>query len=388
MPTRLGRIASRRRTRFNPTMRILLAPDKFKGTFSSRQVCDNLGRALAEFHPLVQWVACPLADGGEGTLDAFQSAGMVFETLGTQDALGRPRSARLGRLNVGGNRLRLVESAECLGLSQIRPSERAPLHSSSFGLGRLLRSSGPADRSNWIVGLGGTATMDGGAGFLQALGAQFKTSQGVLGAPASASDLGSIRGADLSQAKRFFAGGSLTAWCDVLSPLLGPTGAVGLYGRQKGLKASESGGLEGALESFLGVLEKASGRPLRDLPGSGAAGGLGMALAALGADLVSGFAGVSEILGLEERIRACEVVLTGEGRLDRSTREGKAPWGVLQMARRLRKPCFILVGSLEGPAPGWDGVLNLQGGAEKPDWESAVRDFIKSVHSLPGRPPE
>ena len=367
-------------------MRILLAPDKFKGTFSARQVCDGLGQALAKFHPRVLLETCPLADGGEGTLDAFQDAGVVIEILDTQDALGRPRTARLGRLNIGGRTLRVAESAECLGLSLILPSQRAPLQSSSFGLGRLLRSSDPQVPQNWIVGLGGTATLDGGLGFLQALGAQFETSLGRLDAPATAVALGSIRGADLSRAKRLFSPGNLTAWCDVLSPLLGPTGAVGLYGRQKGLKPSESEGMEKALGSFAGVLERACGRSLRVLPGSGAAGGLGMALAALGGDLVSGFWGLAGVLDLELKIRGCDVVLTGEGRLDRSTREGKAPWGVLQMARRLRKPCFILVGSLEGPDPAWDGVLKLQAGDGQPDWESAARDFFKSVQSLPGHP--
>jgi glycerate kinase len=224
-------------------------------------------------------------------------------------------------------------------------------------------------------------------GLIQALGAEFRTAAGTLAAPASGSSLGRVVSVDLDPAKKALGSVILEAWCDVLSPLLGPSGAARLFGPQKGAKPEAVERLEKGMASYASLLEKSAGRPLKNLPGAGAAGGLGLGLAALGGDLRSGFDAVADAVGLELKIRDCDAVIAGEGRLDASTREGKAPWGVLQMARRLRKPSYVLAGSILEFGGGWAGAGALFNGPVEPAdprlqdlesrWDEAVRRLLE-----------
>jgi len=341
-------------------MRILLAPDKFKGTYSARQAAYHLAVRLGTLRPDFILESCPVADGGEGTLDSLEIAGAVKTDLDTVNALGRPVRSPFAR---GQNRqgpFLAFESATCLSLAILPPSLRNPLHTSSYGLGLLIRRALEKQSApKIIVGLGGTATVDGGAGFLSALGAVFQDSAGPLEYPPRGGDLGRIRSIDLGMTKELLKGIRLEAWCDVVSPLLGPKGAAHLFGPQKGASPHAVQTLEKGMECFASLLEKKLGRPLREEPGAGSAGGLGLAVSALGGTLCRGFDAVADTLGLEEKIKSCDAVITGEGRLDASTRQGKAPWGVKCMADRYGKPCFVVAGQTSDSEGGWAGEVLL-----------------------------
>lgn len=340
-------------------MRILLAPDKFKGTFTAPEAAQALSTRLKGLEPTWETILCPLADGGEGTLGALLATGGKRSSGRTLDARLRPLSAEYIWKEEGGAETVFLESASCLGLARLPSTLRDPLQAGSFGLGSLLAHALRRHPSRSILALGGVATVDGGLGFLQALGAVFTTQEGTLPPLATGADLGRVVSADLFPAREALRRIRLEGWCDVLSPLLGPTGASRMFGPQKGASAEAVETLEEGMASFADVLEEESGRPLRDHPGAGAAGGLGLAVLALTGDLRSGAEAVAEAVGLEEKIKSCDAVVTGEGRLDDSTRQGKAPWGVLQTARRLGKPCYVVAGCIEGGAGDFEGSVAL-----------------------------
>jgi len=366
-------------------MRVLLAPDKFKGTLSSRQVADLLAGHLTRLKPGWECVRCPMADGGDGTLETLQTSASVRVDFAVTDALGRAGRAFClqGRDDAG--EFLAFESASCLSLSAIEPAKRDPLIATSHGLGGLLRQALlRLPHTRLVVALGGTATVDGGLGFLQALGADIQLESGGRRAPLRAGDMEKVFKADLTPLHGLFKGRNVEGWCDVVSPLLGPEGAARMFAPQKGAGPQAVERLEKGMSHWAARLEEASGRPLRAQPGAGAAGGLGMAVLALGGRLANGFEAVSKTVGLEGKIRDCDAVVTGEGRLDASTRLGKAPWGVLLAASRAKKPCWAVVGSAEPGAEGWEGVVALvtegRGVPEDPSsdaiWEKAARELI------------
>jgi len=349
-------------------MRILIAPDKFKGTLSAPAAAEAIASRLGVLQRDWIIVQCPLADGGDGTLKAVLPAGGTYTKVSAADARGRFLEDAFGRFPSGPADTVLIESASCLSLSLLPPSLRDPEKASSFGLGLVLQEAFRRPTGRIILALGGVATVDGGLGFLQALGARFETADGWLPLQAPASAMGRITASDLTPALTAFQGTSLEAWCDVFSPLLGPTGAARMFGPQKGAAPEAVERLELGMSSFASVLEKSTGRALRGLPGAGAAGGLGLAVAALGGQLKPGFSSVAEAVALEEKIRLSDIIITGEGRLDASTRQGKAPWGVLETARRLGKPVYVIAGSIADPSGDWAGAVSLfQGNVEPND---------------------
>jgi len=355
-------------------MRILLAPDKFKGTLNAPAVVEALASRLEKSAERPTLLRCPLADGGEGTLDAVLPASGPHPTHRTLDARLRPTVAPYGILPSEPTRDILLESAACLGLSHLPRPLRNPEQATSFGLGSLLHHALRHHPRRALLALGGVATVEGGVGFLQALGARFLTAGGTLPSFAGGATLGQIVSADLEPVHALLKRTRLEAWCDVLSPLSGEKGAARMFAPQKGASPEAVARLDQGLLSFVQVLEQETRQPLRDLPGAGAAGGLGLAIAALGGDLRSGAAAVAEAVGLEEKMRSCDLVLTGEGRLDASTRQGKAPWGVLEMARRLGKPCVAVAGCATDTSGGWSGVISLFPGRVEMD-DPRLRDL-------------
>lgn len=290
-------------------MRALAAPNALKRVLSAREAADALARGFAragvEAEPL------PLADGGDGTAEALQAAlGGEWRTAPVSDPLGRRVEARYVLLPDG---RAVVESAEAIGLRRLAPGELDPLGASSRGLGELLLAAAEAGARELLVGLGGSATVDGGAGLREVVS--------ELPLPT-------------------------TVACDVASPLLGERGAARAFGPQKGAGPAEVAELERRLA---GMVELAS---VADLPGAGAAGGLGAALAALGATLVPGAELVLDTLGFRGRVRGANLVVTGEGVVDKTSAEGKAPGVALRIAREEGIRCVVFGGLVAESLPG------------------------------------
>lgn len=319
-----------------PPMRVLVAPDKLKGSSTAQAAARAMARGVerAGHGPAVE---LPLADGGEGTLDAVLGAlGGELRTAPIHDALGAPILARFGLLDAG--RTALVESAEAVGLARLA-RRNAVLDATSFGVGELIRAALDQGVARVVVALGGSATNDGGAGAAQALGAELA---GVP-TPARARDLPSISAVDTSRMDARLGEIELVALCDVTSPLTGPAGASLMFGPQKGASPEQARELDAALARLAAhfTLDTA-------LPGMGAAGGLGFGLAAFaGARLVGGASWVLDRLELERRAQACQLVLTAEGRLDEQTLAGKLVAALGGRAKALGIPVIALAGRVE-----------------------------------------
>jgi glycerate kinase len=325
-------------------MRILVAPDKFKGTLTAVEAAGSLCSHLRRVLPGVRCMPCPVADGGEGTLATLRPAlRLVLRWTRVLDPLGRVLRAPFGLAPDG--RLAVVEMARASGLGLLSPRERDPLRASTYGTGLLLLGAARAGARRILVALGGSATVDGGLGLLQALGARITASR-PLPRPAGGQHLPSVRSVDLRPARERLGRARLAGLCDVMLPLLGPRGSR-LFSPQKGATRSDVPRLEAGLAHFERVLSASCGRDLRDRPGTGAAGGLGLSLLALGGTLEPGFDRVARLLHFEGKVRACDVVVTGEGRLDRGSRGGKAPIGVARAARAAGRPCHVVCGSAE-----------------------------------------
>jgi glycerate kinase len=331
-------------------VRILLASDKFKGSLPADEVTrilrDTLGRELPE----ASFDCCPIADGGEGTTAALIGAlGGEWRESRVTDARGRPIVTRHGL--VAARRLAVLEMSAASGLSLVSDLPLDPAQASTYGTGELLLAAS-AGADEVVMGIGGSATNDGGLGMALALGWNFLRADGSSFRPTLD---------NLTEATRLFPPTArlprIRVACDVDNPLLGARGATRIYGPQKGV--ADFGWFEARLTHLADLAERHLERRLRELPGAGAAGGLGFGLMAFaGAELTSGFALVAETLGLEARIRAADLVITGEGRLDAQSLNGKGPSGVAGMARRLGRPVVAFAGSVD-PAVLAAGIVDL-----------------------------
>ncbi len=327
------------------SMRVLVAPQEFKGSLSARQAAEAMARGLRRALPDAEIELVPVADGGPGTLDALVEAtgGRFFET-DAHDPLGRPRRARWGLL--GDGRTAFIEMAEASGLTLLRLEKRDPRGASTFGTGELLRAALDAGYRRIVVGVGGSATNDGGAGLAQALGARLLDEQGRELPPGGAA-LARLARIDVGALDPRLRDAEVIAAADVTNPLCGPDGASIVYGPQKGATEALARELEAALAHYAEVVKHDLGVDVADVPGAGAAGGLAAGLIAFcGAQVRPGFAVVTEAVGLAERVRRADLVVTGEGRLDRQTSFGKAPAGVARLAREAGRPVVAIVGSV------------------------------------------
>jgi len=339
-------------------MRVVIAPDKFKGSLSAREVAEAVASGLSQFHSAD---LCPVADGGEGFADALGSRHERVEAI--RDPLGRPVSATYGWVDAT---TAVIGMSEASGIHRLAPHERNPWETSTFGTGQLILHAASHGASRILVGLGGSATNDAGAGLAAALGWQFLTSDGEpmdpgrpISSPSSAS----------SRPKR---SPFPASWprADVRNPLLGPHGASRVYARQKGADDRMIEHLEMALDHLAGLVAEQIGIDYRLLPGAGAAGGLGYGLATFcSAELQPGFPLVASAMRLEERIAAADLVITGEGRLDSQTMYGKAPVEVARLAKKHGKHTALVCGQCEP-------------GAEAAEWF----DFVIALDSLEPSP--
>lgn len=315
---------------------ILIAPDSFKGSLSSVAVAEALATGWRRARPADTIVLCPLADGGEGTLDAMAaSGGWAWATAAVHDPLGRPIEARWLRSQDGTRAA--IEMAEASGLSRVRPAERDADAATSVGTGELVRVALAAGVSSIVLGIGGSATTDGGAGLLTGLGATADRDTAVV---------------DLGNLDPRLAAVTLQVACDVSNPLLGPTGAAAVYGPQKGAAPDLVHDLDRRLARYADALDRATGRHERDTPGAGAAGGVGYALLSI-ADRIGSFAlqpGVALVMDATDfdgRLRDADLVITGEGRIDAQTGFGKTALGVARRAEAAGVPCVAVGGGVE-----------------------------------------
>lgn len=324
-------------------MRVLVAPDSFKGSLRSPAVARAMAAGVRAALPTAATVELPVGDGGEGTLEALVAAtGGEYRAQTVTGPLGEPVEARLGLL--GDGRTVFVEMAEASGLSRVPADRRDPLRATTYGTGELIRAALETGRPNLVIGIGGSATNDGGAGALQALGARLLDAAGRDLPPGGAALL-ELERIDLSAFRRP-EGVAVTVLCDVTNPLTGPRGASAVYGPQKGAGPEAIALLDRALERFADVVAREQGIDWRQAPGAGAAGGLGFALLAfLRARLERGVERVLDLVRFDDCAAEADVVLTGEGRIDAQTLTfGKTVAGIA--ARTRGAPVLVLAGSL------------------------------------------
>ena len=327
-------------------VRILIAPDKFKGSLSAPAAAEAIARGLRSVWPDAQLDLAPIADGGEGFAEALKVAlGAEWVNVASEDALGRAIAARYAWLD--GERLAILEISEASGLHRIAPHERDPLRADTFGTGILIAHAIARGARRIHVGLGGSATTDGGAGMARALGFRFLDGEGrdFPAAPGALQSVAQIvRPADRVLPEIFAAS-------DVQNPLLGERGAARVYGPQKGADAAAVALLDRALTRLADVCAADLGCDHRDVPGSGAAGGLGFGLLTFcNAKIRPGFEMISETLHLGKRIAAADLVITGEGRIDDQTLDGKGPAGVAALARSAGRLVIAFGGAISAVA--------------------------------------
>ncbi|STZ76393.1 glycerate kinase [Bergeriella denitrificans] len=326
-------------------MKILIAPDSYKESLSALQVAQLVEQGFKTVFPEAEYVKVPVADGGEGTVDTMIEAtgGRKIECMVT-GALGTPQPAFWGLS--GDGKTAFIEIASACGLEQVPSEKRNPLVTTTYGVGELILNALDEGVRHFIIGLGGSATNDGGAGMLQALGARLsdglgnnlRYGGGAL-ADLSAIDVGGLDGR-LKDCRFDVA-------CDVTNPLVGESGASHIFGPQKGATPEMVLQLDSALNHYADMVRRDLGIEVKELPGAGAAGGLGAAFAGvLGGSLQSGIGIITRLLDLETKMQGADLVITGEGRIDRQSINGKVPVGVAAIAKKYGIPVIGIAGSL------------------------------------------
>lgn len=326
-------------------MRILIAPDKFKASLTAGEAAAAISRGILRVFPDAVIGRVPAADGGEGTASALASA-MDGEMVvcDTCDALGRKLRAEYGWIPHA--KTAVLEMSQAAGLWRLAEGERDPLETSTLGVGRMLRDAVRRGAEKILLGLGGSATNDAGCGMGAALGWRFLDAEGgeLFPSPSALRKLAEVEPPDPFPARGF----RVTGLCDVRNPLLGDRGASAVFGPQKGASEQTIAELEDILGRVADIVERALGKTFRETPGAGAAGGLGFGILAFAAGrLEPGFKTIAAMLDLPEKIRAADLVVTAEGKLDRQTGEGKVPDGVAALARGAGKPVIAFGGALE-----------------------------------------
>lgn len=324
--------------------KILLVPDSFKGTLSSRQVCQVMAGQLRRFFPQAQVKSIPVADGGEGSVEAFlAAAGGERRTRTVTGPFGEPVEAFYGVL--GDGRTAVIEMAACAGLP-LAEGRLNPERATTYGVGELLLAVKEAGCTKAILGLGGSCTNDGGAGAAAALGAKFTRADGTAFVPTGGT-LGEIAALDVSPVAQALQGMELTAMCDIDNPLYGEAGAAAVFAPQKGADAAMVARLDAGLRHLGQVSARCLGRDFSHLPGAGAAGGLGFGMAAFcGAQLRMGIDAVLDAVGFDSLLPGTDVVFTGEGKIDSQSARGKVVSGVAVRCRKAGVPVVAVVGQI------------------------------------------
>lgn len=325
-------------------MRIVIAPDSFKESLGAPEVAQAIARGVRDVLPNADIVCVPMADGGEGSLEAVLAAtsGERRSAVVT-DANGQPCEASWGLVGEG---RAFIEMASAAGLERIPAARRKPLDASSYGVGQLIREALDAGATQIVLGLGGSASNDGGAGLLQALGAQLRDEQGRE-LPVGGRALARLHSIHMENIDPRLQAVSFEIAVDVDNPLCGPRGASVIFGPQKGASPQDVQILDQALAHFADVTATLRGNDERELPGMGAAGGLGFAVKSFfHAQFRPGVELIAELSGLDAAMQGAQLVFTGEGRMDAQTLLGKTPVGVARYAKRRRIPVIAIVGAL------------------------------------------
>lgn len=368
--------------------KVVIAPDSFKESLAASAVARAIRDGLREVWPDTELVCVPMADGGEGTVAAVMAAtGGTTLPVNATSPLGRPITAYFGMLPE--NSTAILEVASASGLELVAPADRNPLQTTSYGTGELIRAAVQSAARRCVIGIGGSATVDGGAGLLQALGAKLLDGQGRDIARGGVG-LAHLHHIDLSTLWPALRTCSIEVASDVDNPLLGPHGAAAIFGPQKGATSDMVPQLEDALANFARVLSSDLGIDIARTPGTGAAGGIGAALiACLGAKLRPGVDLIAELVHLEDHLRDADLVITGEGRIDAQTGHGKTPAGVARLARKHNIRVIALAGSI-GPgadtldAHGIDAIFPILPGlcTREQAFAAAAENLQRTAHAL------
>ncbi len=343
-------------------MRFVIAPDSFKESMSALRAAEAIARGLRKGLPGAECDLIPMADGGEGTAECLLAArGGKRIACRVCGPLGKPQDAWLLWFPESGTAL--VEVAMACGLALMDRDARDPMTASSYGVGQMIEAALSLGCRELLLALGGTGTNDGGLGMLQALGADIADRRGRSVGRGGAA-LREVASVYLDPARRKLENVRLTVLCDVRNPLLGPTGATYVFGPQKGASGDALPLLEEGMRAYASAVERAAGKSLSGLAGAGAAGGIGFALFTLGdARFESGSEYLMRAAGLEERIQACDCVITGEGSVDAQSLNGKAPVEVARLARKYGKPAVVFAGRIAGDPDAFykEGITALLG---------------------------
>lgn len=329
-------------------MKILLATNYLKGSLSALKTAQIIKRALLKIDPKTHIDIIPIADGGDGTLEAIQTAvNSTKKTSSVLDPLQRPIKANWLILKQNSQKIAVIEAAQANGINRLKPKEYNPLQTSSYGVGQLIKEALIQNCSHIIITLGGSSTNDGGIGIIQALGGHFldHNNQSIGTQPDSLKNLSKI---DLSNLDPRLSQSYITVACDVNNPLCGPQGATFTYGPQKGATKKNLLSLEQNLNLLADKTFELLNTDYRNTPGTGAAGGIGFALKAfLNANIISGFDLIAKLANIHERIKHCNLIITTEGRLDSQSLHGKAPYQIAKIAHQHNIPTIVFAGSIE-----------------------------------------
>ena len=326
-------------------MNIVIAPDSYKDCLNASQVASNIAEGIRRVKPDANINCIPLADGGEGFVQTMLSAvGGTQKTLMVKDPLGRTVEGFYGILN--DQNTAIIEMAAASGIELLKPEERNPLLTSTYGTGQLMVDAIKNGCKRLVIGIGGSATNDGGTGMAKALGFRF-LNHNDRELPEGGGALGSLNRIDSTKKLTAINDIEIIVACDVNNPLTGPRGATATYGPQKGATPDMVTMLDNHLGHLARIIKKDLNKDILDLEGGGAAGGIGAGLVAFAnATLRKGFDIVKEQTNLEEHIKNSDLVITGEGKIDWQTKNGKTPWGVAQIAGKYNKPVIAIAGVL------------------------------------------
>ena len=325
-------------------MKIVVAPDSFKESMSAKEVCDSIEKGLLSVSKDWEIVKVPMADGGEGTLEALVDAtnGKIFNEK-TLNPLGEEITSKFGIL--GGKNIAVIEMASTSGLELISPEKRNPYITTTYGTGQLILKALEQNVEEIILGIGGSATNDGGAGMLQALGAKLLDKNGdKIGF--GGYELSKLDRIDFSSLDRRLKNIKILVACDVTNPLTGKNGSSYIFGKQKGATPEMIEILDGNLLHYSKIIKRDLGFDVNNVSGAGAAGGLGAGLLTLRAVLKKGIDIVIEANELDKKVQGADLVITGEGSIDGQTRFGKTPYGVVTIAKKYNIPTIILAGNV------------------------------------------
>ncbi|MBQ7618462.1 MAG: glycerate kinase [Desulfovibrio sp.] len=359
-------------------MRILIAPDSFKESLSALEVATAIEKGFKAVLPNAEYLKVPMADGGEGTaLAVLAATAGTCQKVKVKGPLEEEVDSFFGL--TGDGKTAIIEMAAASGLELVKVEKRNPLLTTSFGTGQLIKAALDLGVRHLVLGLGGSATNDAGAGLLMALGVRLLDQEGNLIAPTGAG-LAKLSAIDLTDLDPRLKDCVLEIACDVDNPLTGPKGASYTFGPQKGASQEQVMLLDANLKHFAQIVRQSLGLDMENLKGAGAAGGMGGALwAFLGGKLRSGLSIVAEVVGLYEKIAKADLVITGEGRLDAQTLHGKTPAGIARIAAEYKVPVLALGGSLSDDADqvlGTSGFAAIQSAVARP---CELKEALKSA---------